>query len=265
MNKKALEVVMNYRPIDDDFMRIIFKDNKPLVEYVLRIVLGKADLVVETSETQADLEIFGSRGLSLDVFARDESGKRYNIEVQRSDRGATSKRARFHASAIDVTSLSKGMEFGSIPDTYVIFITENDVLEGGKLAYTIHRTVEETNKLFNDGTHIIYVNASYDDTNTDLGKLVHDFMCKNASDMLCEPMKEITKHYKETEEGVEFMCKAVEDYAKEYAKDYARKERQKERIDTIKSFIKDGSLSLEKIAEIVKLPLDDVKKIAATV
>ena len=50
------------------------------------------------------------------------------------------------------------------------------------------------------------------------------------------------------------MCKAVEDYAK--------KERQKERIETIKSFIKDGSLSIEKIAEIVRLPIEDVQKIA---
>lgn len=57
------------------------------------------------------------------------------------------------------------------------------------------------------------------------------------------------------------MCKAVEDYAKNYAK----KERQKERIETIKSFIKDGSLSIEKIAEIVKLPIEDVQKIAATI
>jgi hypothetical protein len=33
----------------------------------------------------------------------------------------------------------------------------------------------------------------------------------------------------------------------------------------IKRFIKDGSLSIEKIAEIVKLPIEDVQKIAATI
>ena len=49
------------------------------------------------------------------------------------------------------------------------------------------------------------------------------------------------------------MCKAVEDYAEKRA--------MRERIETIKSFIKDGSLSIEKIAEIVKLPIEDVQKI----
>lgn len=57
------------------------------------------------------------------------------------------------------------------------------------------------------------------------------------------------------------MCKAVEDYAK----NYAEKERHEGVVETIKSFIKDGSIPLEKIAEIVKLPLDEVKKIAATI
>lgn len=82
-------------------------------------------------------------------------------------------------------------------------------------------------------------------------------MCKNASDMLCEPMAERTRHYKETPEGVSIMCKAVEDYGKKKMREGV--------IDTIRSFIKDGSLSVERIAEIVKLPIDEVKKIAATV
>ena len=37
----------------------------------------------------------------------------------------------------------------------------------------------------------------------------------------------------------------------------------KERIETIKEFIKDGTLPLDKIAEIVKMPVDEIKKIAA--
>lgn len=53
------------------------------------------------------------------------------------------------------------------------------------------------------------------------------------------------------------MCKAVEDYGKKKMREGV--------IDTIRSFIKDGSLSVERIAEIVKLPIDEVKKIAATV
>ena len=259
MNRdEILEIVMGYRPIDDNFMNLIFKNNKPLVEYVLRIILDKDDLIVETSETQFDLNIAGSHGLMLDVFAKDTSGKSYNIEVQRADKGALPQRARY-PSAIDVTELAKGSEYEDLPDTYVIFITENDVLKGNKATYTIKRMIEELGEDFNDGTYIVYVNAAYQDISTAIGKLIHDFVCKNASDMLCDPMAEITKHYKETTEGVNIMCKAVEEFGK--------KERMEGRrdgiVETIKGLIKDGTLSIEKIAEIVKLPVEEIRKIAS--
>lgn len=35
--QKDLQRLKNLRPIDDDFMRCIFKENIPLVEYVLRV------------------------------------------------------------------------------------------------------------------------------------------------------------------------------------------------------------------------------------
>ena len=36
--QKDLERLKQLRPIDDDFMRCMFKDNIPLVELVLRII-----------------------------------------------------------------------------------------------------------------------------------------------------------------------------------------------------------------------------------
>lgn len=254
---------MGYRPIDDNFMNLIFKNNKPLVEYVLRIILDKDDLVVETSETQFDLNIAGSHGLMLDVFAKDASGKSYNIEVQRADKGALPQRARYHASAIDVTELAKGSEYKDLPDTYVIFITENDVLKGNIATYTIERTIKELDEPFADGTYIIYVNAAYQDISTAIGKLIHDFVCKNASEMLCDPMAEITRHYKETTEGVNIMCKAVEEFGKKERAEGRAEGRRDGVVETIRGFIKDGTLSIEKIAEIVKLPVDEIRKIAS--
>lgn len=256
-DEQVLRIVMGYRPIDDNFMMHIFKDNNPLVEYVLRIILGKDDLVVESSETQYDLGVLGYRNLKLDVYAKDKEGKVYDIEIQRDSSGAIPKRARYHSSAIDATYLNKGEDFDALPESYVIFFTEKDVLKGNKPTYTIDRTISETSEAFKDGTHIVYVNGQYEDVHTALGKLIHDFICTEAKDMLCEPLAEITKYYKETPEGVSYMCKAVEDYAE--------KRCQEGITEMIKRFIKDGSLSIEKIAEIVKLPIEDVQKIAATI
>ena len=99
-------------------------------------------------------------GIRLDVLAVDSAGKLYNIEVQRKDDGAVPQRARYNSSLLDADNLEKGANFRDLPETFVIFITENDVLKGGKQIYHIERVVKETGKNFGDGSQIVYVNGS---------------------------------------------------------------------------------------------------------
>ena len=42
-----------------------------------------------------------------------------------------------------------------MPETYVIFITENDVLKGNLPLYHIERRIEELELAFGDESHII--------------------------------------------------------------------------------------------------------------
>ena len=112
----------------------------------------------------------------------------------------------------------------------------------------------DTGKPFEDGEHILYVNGEYRG-DSDIGKLMHDFSCTDADDMNFELMAERTRYLKENPEGVSEMCKIIEDMRKE--------ERKEERIEIAKSMLFDGILSLEKIAEYARLPIDEVKKLRA--
>ncbi|SCX32601.1 conserved hypothetical protein (putative transposase or invertase) [Ruminococcaceae bacterium P7] len=266
-NEEIKQIVMGLRPIDDDFMNIIFNENTPLVEYVLQVILDKSDLIIEESKTQVKTNHFGSRNVTFDVLAKDNTGKRYNIEVQRSSAGADTRRARYHSASIDVDSLSSGQTFKELLDSYVIFITEKDVLNGQEPIYHINRSVAETTEIFDDGAHIIYVNASYQNVQTSLGKLIHDFMCSQSSDMLCEPIAKVTYKYKNTPEGVDYMCKAVEEYGLKREKEGIQKGRREGRqegiIESVIKFIKKGKLSYEEIADNFDIPVDEVRKLAA--
>ena len=52
-----------------------------------------------------------------------------------------------------------------MPETWVIFITENDIYGEGFPLYHVERIIEELQRPFDDGTHILYVNgANRDDT-----------------------------------------------------------------------------------------------------
>ena len=203
------------RPLDDDFMRCIFRDNIPLAQLVLRIITGKDDLRVTSLETQMDLKrLAGARSLCLDACADDAEGKKYDIEVQRSNHGAGKHRARYHSSCMDVENLDAGARFEDLPETYTIFITEHDIFKRGAAVYPIERVNMVSGELFGDGEHILYVNGAYrgDD---DIGKLMHDFSCWDPDDMQIELLRNTARYYKENEKGVEIMCKAFEEVREE--------------------------------------------------
>ena len=121
--QEDLQRLRGFRPMDDDFMRCIFKDDIPLAQHVLRILTGKDDLEIVSIETQADMKrLVGARSLCLDAYGKDSTGKRYDLEIQRADKGAGAHRARYHSSVMDVENLNASEDFDLLPDTYTIFV-----------------------------------------------------------------------------------------------------------------------------------------------
>ena len=213
IREKAIRRVLGYRLLDDEFMKAVFRDNNPAATLVLRIILNKPDIVAETVDIEEKELNFIGRSVSVDILAR-EKGRIYNIEIQRSDVGAIPRRARFHGSVIDTNELRKGSTFDMLPETYVIFITENDIYGKGLPVYTVDRKVSETGQDFGDGLHIVYANGQYrgDD---DMGRLMRDFSCTNAADMTYNELAERVRYLKETEEGLVSMSRTIEEFGKE--------------------------------------------------
>ena len=192
--KLLLSKIARFRLFDDDFMSKVFEDDIEATEFLLRTILQRDDLEVTESKGQVSIKNLRGRSVRLDIKARDRSGKLYDVEVQRADKGAGAKRARYYSSILDANTLLPGrrkkqdgdamqekdpktppeVDFDALPETYVIFITENDVLSGGKPLYHIERRIEELGLAFGDESHIIYVNGQYrgDDA---IGRLMHDF------------------------------------------------------------------------------------------
>ena len=80
--QEDLAKLRGLRPIDDDFMRCIFRDNIPLAQLVLRILTGKKDLEITKLETQKDMKrLVGARSICLDAYGTDAQGKKYDLEV----------------------------------------------------------------------------------------------------------------------------------------------------------------------------------------
>lgn len=251
-----LERIKNFRLMDDDFMTICFDGDIKCTQLVLRIILEMPDLVVLEVHTQVLVANLLDRSVRLDVLARDDQGRRINIEIQREDKGAGSHRARYHASIMDAHLLEKSKDFQDLPEVYVVFITENDVMGLGEPLYHIERSIRESGQPFGDGSHILYVNGAYRGP-SDLGRLMHDFSCPKPDEMYFRELADRTRFYKEEKEGVGSMCKALEEMREEAE----RKGEEKTKKEIIKSLLDQGSLPLEEIAKCVKVSLEDVIRI----
>lgn len=256
----VLRTVQNLRLIDDNFFNVCFHENIECTELLLHIILGRSDLKVIRVSTQEDLPNLRGRSVRLDAYAEDSQGRKYNIEVQRKDRGANARRARYNSSLIDAHLLEHGEECQNLPDTYVIFITEKDFFRRGLPIYSFHRTCEETDIHLEDGSHIIYVNGAYQGESP-IGMLMSDFRAREPEKIHYSALQKQVYYFKKTSEGVERMCAEVErlnDIAREEGRNQGRNEGARE---TAKNMLSKG-FTVEIAAECTGLPIAEIKAIA---
>ena len=258
IDPKMLARIQELRLIDDDFMTVVFSGDNKATEFLLRILLSRDDLMVKSCMTQTEKRNLYGRSVRLDIVAVDTEGKLYNIEVQRADKGAGARRARYNLAMLDSHTLKKSDDFDALPETYIIFITENDLFGYGQPLYRVKKTVEitaanGTDLPFDDGCNIIYVNGAYRGEDA-IGYLMADFSARTAEEMHYVELAEKMRFHKQQTKGVEQVCRIVEEYGNE---------RVAERnIVFAEKLLRDGSLSLEKIADVADLPLAQVQQIA---
>ena len=270
---RYLEKIKQLRLMDDTFFNSCFDGNIPCMEVVLRAVMGNDRLRVTEVITQQSVPNLYGRAVRFDALATDGETI-YDVEIQRSDEGANPRRARFNSSMIDSREVSKGTLFPDLPETYVIFITEHDVWKRGKPLYTVRRTFEDTEEVFNDGTHILYVNGECQNESP-LGRLMHDFFCSDPNDMYSDVLAERVRFFKEDEKGVAAMCNVMKEiyddgFASGEAQGEARGEvrgeirgAETERIKSIKNLISSLGITAEAAMDALKIAKTDQPKYLA--
>jgi hypothetical protein len=253
LHQEDLQRIRGFRLIDDDFMNACFDQNIEGTELLLRIILGRNDITVKSVRTQKLLKNLTGRDIWLDIDAVDSKDREMDIEIQRADKGAGSRRARYHSSILDAHALKPGDSFDELPETYVIFITENDVLGDDQPIYFIERQIQNSGKLFDDGAHILYVNGAKRDETTALGKLMHDFFCTDPDDMHYKELADTARYFKTDAKGVTAMCKTMEDMRNEAAR--------QTKVEIVLRALALG-LPHEQIAAISGLTVEQVEEIA---
>ena len=255
--EKYKGIIKNFTLMSDIFMRNVFKKRECL-EYVLQVIMEKQDLYVIDQVIQKDYKNLQGRSAVMDCVARDSTGKQFDVEIQQDNEGASPKRARYHSGLMDMNTLNPGQDFEELPESYVIFITRDDILGYGLPIYHIDRQIKELNEAFQDEAHIIYVNSRKQD-DTELGRLMHDLHCKKADEMHSPILAKRVYELKETQKGVELMCHEMEKIYSEGMESGEKRGELKAKKETILSLAEMG-IPVDKIAKAVNLNEKDVQK-----
>ena len=178
----------------------VLEENPDVCKELLEMLLDiKIDRIEQPKSEQTFKTDFDSRGIRLDVYVKDGTGRCFDIEIQTSNYMRLEKRARYYQGLMDVDSIQSGQEYSALKDSYVIFLCLGDAFGHRLPVYTFrYRAEEDKNILMNDGTVNIFFNATmYDKMQSENLRSFFRYLCgKNSDDNFTDRLSALVEHVK---------------------------------------------------------------------
>ncbi len=145
--------------LKDNFLFAAVMSEPENCKQLLELTLGIAVDHVEVDTEKSIVYHPQYKGIRLDVFARDEKGTRFNVEMQVAGQ-PLERRCRYYHSQMDMDLLLSGVPYGELPDSYVVFLCDFDPFLLGKYRYTVkHVFAEDGSFHYEDGSHTVFLST----------------------------------------------------------------------------------------------------------
>ncbi|GHU60445.1 hypothetical protein AGMMS49975_29460 [Clostridia bacterium] len=192
--------------LEDDFMFGKVMQNTDILCRVISMLLRMDIKSVEFMNSQQVFQnYYDNKGVRLDVYATDEKGTVYNVEVQSAPKDNLFKRSRYYQSTMDAALLPKGKRYTELRDSYVIFISTFDLFGKGRHIYTCSTICEEDTTIrVSDGTKRIFVNTkgTLENEVTDDVKLFLKYVEHSTTETIAETDSEFFRRLHEVVEAI---------------------------------------------------------------
>lgn len=130
--------------IADDFMfgKVMRnpKHCKKLLEIILDVKIRKITFIDDQQTVNPD---YRARGIRIDVYVEDNANTVYTVEMQVRNTGELPMRSRYYQSAVDINMIEKGLDYGLLKKSYVIFICSFDLFGKGRRIYHFENLCRE--------------------------------------------------------------------------------------------------------------------------
>ncbi|WP_289966035.1 Rpn family recombination-promoting nuclease/putative transposase [Faecalibaculum rodentium] len=251
ISDEKLEIILSMTAFDNAFIRTFFDRNT--VEFLLRLILKKPELSVETVTFEHVLDDPVSKGVRLDIRAVDDAGNWMDIEFQINPREVNGRRLRYYHSRMDVQMLERGKQYTELADACVIFICRGDPIGKGKPMYCFQMK-DQDNEVLEDGQLTLILNADFPG-DWEYKNLMEDLKSADSKDMHYDVLKERMQTVKEKEGEIMEAGHVFEDYLK--------KQEDKMKSEIVANMLKD-KMPEETIVRLAVVSPEFVKQVQAT-
>ena len=257
----------------------VLEENPDVCKELLEMLLDiKIDRIEQPKSEQTFKTDFDSRGIRLDVYVKDGTGRCFDIEIQTSNYMRLEKRARYYQGLMDVDSIQFGQEYSALKDSYVIFLCLGDAFGYRLPVYTFrYRAEEDKNILMNDGTVNIFFNATmYDKMQSENLRSFFRYLCgKNSDDNFTDRLSALVERvkmnaqwrhrYMTIEQEIKLQARYLaqdmaQDIAKDMAQDIAQSKVDESKLETAKKML-ENNIPAEIIAKCTGLEISQVDKL----
>lgn len=207
------------------------------------------------------------KAVRLDIFAKDDEGRGYDIEMQSSNdpNDPLPLRARYYVSMLDQEAINKGEHYRELKQTFVIFICNFALFGGKRRMYTFNfRCNEDTSIKLNDNSTIVFL-CSKGKSNSGIDKDIVSFLdyINDDSQIKSDFVKEIDKRVSQLNQNPDEQGGInMYEWAFQERSDRACAEGRAEgQVELIINMIKEN-VPFELIAKCSKLTVEKVRQIA---
>ena len=242
------------------------RKNPELCKHILEIALEIKirDIVFIESERYIEPGI-NEHGIRLDVYAEDDAGTVYDVEMQTVDTGNLPRRTRYYQSAIDTDWLMPSQEYTTLKKTIILFICCFDPFHMNLPRYRFrYRAEENPSLLLEDGTERVFVNAEYvgELAEGEFGSFIHFVSTGESTSEFTHRIVEAMDELNRSDEGRSLMTLEM---AMREASEYARKQGRAEgraegRAQLVLEMLLDGEISLDVASKRLDLTTEEIQE-----
>ena len=175
MARKYQVIPLSELPLRNDFMFSQVMRSDEISKLFLEALLGIEIERIVFIDRQKDItDSYEYHSVRLDVYLKDDKGTVFNVEIQADRRNDLPKRVRFYQSSIDRAELPKSMDYANLSDSYIIFVCDFDCFHIGKAVGERVSFLKGTDVLYEDGSHVYFLNSRYTEPNA--SKAILEFL-----------------------------------------------------------------------------------------